>query len=164
MTYQWDRSGLSPKGASVRPNSGIARIGQYWMMAALIVALIGAPSVGFAGEDGSKTGREGGLGAAAAISSLIYGPVKLVYATGGLVIGAFAWAFTAGDSEVAGQVFTRSLRGTYVITPDILTGEEELIFIGRDIEEPARQPEAIASAAPATTETVDDSGYDEMGW
>jgi hypothetical protein len=164
MTIHWDRSGGSPKNGLVRPNSGIGRFGRQMMMAGLVLALVGAPSASFAGEEASKTGREGGLGAAAALSSLIYGPVKLIYATGGLVIGAFAWAFTAGDSEVAGQVFTRSLRGTYVITPDILTGEEELVFIGRDVEEPRRQPEAIASVSPVTTESADESGYDEMGW
>jgi hypothetical protein len=79
-------------------------------------------------------------------------------------VGAFAWAFTAGDSQVAEKVFTRSLRGTYVITPDILTGEQELHFIGRDVEEPIARTEAIASVEPMTTETLDDSGYDEMGW
>ena len=133
-------------------------------MAVLVLALAGAPSASFADGKAKETSREGGLGAAAAISSLVYGPVKLVYATGGLIVGAFAWAFTAGDSQVAEKVFTRSLRGTYVITPDILTGEQELHFIGRDVEEPIARTEAIASVEPMTTEPLDDSGYDEMGW
>ena len=164
MTIQWDRSGESPSKGDLRLKSGAGSLGRHLMMAILMVALVGAPSASFAGERASETGREGGLGAAAALSSLIYAPVKLVYAVGGLVVGGVAWAFTAGDSEVASQVFTRSLRGTYVITPDILTGEEELIFIGRDVAEPVAQTEAVASAAPVSTETTDDSGYDEMGW
>ena len=69
------------------------------MMAILMVALVGAPSASFAGERASETGREGGLGAAAALSSLIYAPVKLVYAVGGLVVGGVAWAFTAGAAK-----------------------------------------------------------------
>jgi hypothetical protein len=135
------------------------------LVALVALALIAAPTTSFAEGRAKETGKEGGLGAAAAVSSLVYGPVKLLYATGGLVIGAFAWAFTAGDSGVAETVFTRSLRGTYVITPGILTGDEELVFIGRDVEQASTQTEAVASASPQTTsEPFDDSGYDEMGW
>lgn len=166
MTIQWNRSGESPKGGS-------PRAGRSLLVALLVVGLVGAPSASLAGENAKETGREGGLGAAAALSSLIYGPIKLVYATGGLVVGAFAWAFTAGDTEVATKVFTRSLRGNYVITPDILTGEQKLVFIGRDVEPGEARTSAVASASAATAaaagsadggETFDDSGYDEMGW
>jgi hypothetical protein len=133
------------------------------LVGVLAVTLLGAPSVGFAGEKAAEVSREGGLGAAAAISSLVYGPVKVLYALGGLVIGSFAWAFTAGDTEVASMVFTRSLRGTYVITPEILVGDERLEFIGRDSHERAERTETVAAAEPPTAVT-DDSGYDEMGW
>jgi len=179
MTIQWNGSGESPKGGGLRAASELrsqpkrkSGIGRRVLVALLVVGLVGAPSAGFAGETGKETGREGGLGAAAALSSLIYGPIKLVYATGGLVVGAFAWAFTAGDTEVASRVFTRSLRGNYVITPDILTGEQELVFIGRDVEPGEARTEAVASASAATAAadaaasagSFDDSGYDEMGW
>ena len=162
MKIQINRSGMRPRTADVRvKQTGMRKL----MTALLVVALLGAPSVGFAGEAAKETGREGGLGAAAALSSLIYGPVKLVYATGGLIVGAFAWAFTAGDTQVAEKVFTRSLRGNYVVTPDHLTGERELVFIGRDVAEaPAGRAEAVASAQTASAEPVDESGYDEMGW
>ncbi|MBJ23009.1 MAG: hypothetical protein GY910_28855 [bacterium] len=156
----------------MRPHSGIpsrggrrgSGFGRRVLTALVLVALVGAPSASFAGDKATETGREGGLGAAAAISSLIYGPVKLIYATGGLVVGAFAWAFTAGDSQVAEKVFTRSLRGTYVITPDILTGERELVFIGRAVEESVETSESIASASPPNSEEIDEGGYDELGW
>jgi len=163
MTNGLNRSGVSPKNGELRPESkGMAHSVLVGLVA---LALIAAPATSFAEGKGKETGKEGGLGAAAAVSSLVYGPVKLLYATGGLVIGAFAWAFTAGDSDVAQTVFTRSLRGTYVITPDILTGDEELVFIGRDVEPAPAQTEAVASASPQTTnESFDDSGYDEMGW
>jgi hypothetical protein len=128
----------------------------------LVVTLLCAPSIGFAGEKAADVSRESGLGAAAAISSLIYGPVKLVYAVGGLVVGSFAWVFTAGDSKVAETVFTRSLRGDYVITPGILVGDEPLEFIGRDVEPYRPKTEAVASAE--IPPVVDESGYDEMGW
>jgi len=182
MTIQWNGSGASPKAGDLRSESGSRSVGgslgRRLLTALVVISLVGAPTLGFAGETASETGRESGLGAAAALSSLVYGPVKLVYATGGLVVGAFAWAFTAGDTEVAEKVFTRSLRGTYVITPDILTGEQELVFIGRDVEMGEASPtEAVASVSPSTTSdptgstygssyntTTDNSGYDEMGW
>ena len=56
----------------------------------LAIAIAVAPSTAFAEDKAAETGKQGGLGAAAALSSLIYGPVKLVYATGGLIVGAFA--------------------------------------------------------------------------
>lgn len=129
----------------------------------LAVTLLGAPSVGFAGEKAAVVSRESGIGAAAALSSLIYGPIKLVYATGGLIVGSLSWLFTAGDNEVAEKVFTRSLRGTYVITPGILLGEEPLEFIGRNVEPFRPKTEAVASAE-VTPPEIDDSSYDEMGW
>jgi hypothetical protein len=149
---------VNGKGRRLRDGRSIRGL----LVGVLAVTLLCAPSIGFAGEKAADVSRESGLGAAAAISSLIYGPVKLVYATGGLIVGSFAWAFTAGDSEVAETVFTRSLRGDYVITPSILVGDQPLVFIGRDVEPYRPKTEAVASAEiPAP---VDESGYDEMGW
>ena len=166
MTFEIDRSGDGPRAGVVRPKSdGVGKsVGQRLMTALVVVALLGAPTAGFAAGAAEETGREGGLGAAAALSTLVYGPVKLLYATGGLIVGGFAWAFTAGDTQVAEKVLTRSVRGTYVITPDHLTGEQELVFIGRDLDAPAIRTEAVASAKTAQSEPIDTSGYDEMGW
>jgi hypothetical protein len=102
-------------------------------VAALVCAavMLAAPSA-FAKDDAADMGREGGLGVTSAVATLIYGPLKVVYALGGVVVGGFAWAFTGGDTEVASTVFTRSIRGTYVITPEILLGEKPLQFIGRE--------------------------------
>lgn len=176
MTFEIDRSGDRPSSGSVRPKRA-HDVKRRLMTALVVVSLLGAPSAGFAASTAGETGREGGLGAAAALTTLIYGPVKLIYATGGLIISGFAWAFTGGDSEVAERVLTRSLRGTYVLTPEHLTGEREVVFIGRTVEEPSGQAEAVASATTASASTasttttstalaepVDESGYDEMGW
>lgn len=166
MATMTKRPGGCPETGELRAKSSNA-LARRISAALLVLALAGAPSAAWAGDAAKETGREGGLGAAAALSTLVYGPVKLLYATGGLVVGSFAWAFTAGDTQVAEKVFTRSLRGTYVITPDHLTGERELVFIGRDVgESDAVRPEAVASAATAQNEieVIDESGYDEMGW
>ncbi len=74
---------------------------------------------------------EAGTGAAAAISSLVYGPVKIVYAVLGLVFGGFAWGLSGGDTEVMTAVVSPAVRGDYVVTPSHIRGEERLQFIGR---------------------------------
>ena len=72
-------------------------------------------------------------------------------------------AFTAGDTEVAKKVFTRSLRGDYVITPAILQGKESLEFIGRDLDDTPAPAASVASAAPAYEDTTT-ADYDDLGW
>jgi hypothetical protein len=78
-----------------------------------------------------------GYGALSAVSSLVYAPLKVVYATGGMLVGGIAWVFSGGDSDVANAVITPAVRGDYVVTPAALRGEQPLEFIGR---EPQSQP------------------------
>ena len=136
----------------------------------LTACLLASPSVVLAGDHTKEVSQESGLGIAAALSSLIYSPVKVVYAVGGLVIGSLAWVFTAGDTTVADKVYVRSLRGTYVITPEILKGEEPLVFIGRDPSVMPVEPKAVATGpvAGATSDTSDEGysadAYGDSGW
>lgn len=139
-------------GATVR-----TRAARFFLTALLVVSMASVPSLAFANNTAGEVSKESGLGAAAAVSSLIYGPAKILYATGGLIVGAFAWAFTAGDSEVAKKVFTRSLRGNYVVTPQHLLGEERLEFIGRDLETPTTSASAVASADAQSYEPYEDA-------
>jgi hypothetical protein len=106
---------------------------------AFAIAIVLAPTVGRAQED-SAGFESAGLGAASAFSTLVYGPVKVVTALTGLIIGPFAWALTAGDSDVMWRVIDTTVRGDYVVTPAHLRGEQPLEFFGR---EPA--PAAYAS-------------------
>jgi len=89
---------------------------------------------GLAGAEprGESTGAAAGWGALSALTSLLYAPVKIVYAVGGLVVSGFAWVFSAGDNDVAKTVATPAVRGDYVVTPEHLRGERPLEFIGRD--------------------------------
>ncbi len=101
-----------------------------WVCSLSILAIGLAPAAAFA--DSKGIAKEAGIGAGSAVTTLVYAPLKLVYALGGLVIGGFAWAFSGGDSEVASSVLTPSLRGTYVLSPEHLSGEREIEFFGRD--------------------------------
>lgn len=169
------RPGSRPGDESARPHSGLAgsfglRSGIRRTLAlGLAVALLAAPSVSLAGDHTKEVSKESGMGAAAALTSLVYSPVKLVYAVGGLVIGSLAWVFTAGDTNVADKVYVRSLRGTYVITPEILRGEEPLVFIGRDPSVmPVEQPKAVATGPASDPVGAGDAytadAYGESGW
>jgi hypothetical protein len=116
----------STKGASM------ARIGRRYAGAMLLTASIAlAPMSALAESDGQDMAKDAGIGAGTAIASLIYAPIKLTYALGGLVVGGLAWAFSGGDSEVASIVLTPSVRGDYVVSRSQLVGKQEIEFFGR---------------------------------
>jgi hypothetical protein len=91
-----------------------------------------SPGLARAQEATESTAENAGLGAAAALSTLLYGPVKLVYAFGGLIVGGFAWALSGGDSDVMWRVMNPAVRGDYVVTPAHLRGERPLEFFGHE--------------------------------
>src|SRR5262245_35792671 len=99
---------------------------------ALVIAIGLVPATGRAQESAGWEGA--GLGAASALSTLVYGPVKIATAVTGLVIGPFAWALSAGDSDVMWKVIDTTVRGDYVVTPAHLRGEQTLEFFGRGPE------------------------------
>ena len=107
-----------------------------WGRALLALALgcallLAAAPAGAGSGDDESLGRQSGMGMAAAATTLLYTPLKLVYAITGSVIGGLAWVFSAGDNDVAGPIFSAALRGDYVITPDHLTGHRHIEFFGR---------------------------------
>ena len=99
-------------------------------------------------EDTENTGTQYGLGIASFFVSIPYGAVKFVYATFGGIIGGFTYALTAGNEKAAKSVWDTSMRGTYVITPKHLKGEESVRFFGVP---PIRDE---AAAAPGMPEPV----------
>jgi hypothetical protein len=105
----------------------IKRLKAAWLAGVLAVAIV--PGAALADNSMSS---EGGLGALSALSSLVYVPVKLVYATCGLLFGGIAWGLSGGDSEVMHAVVTPSVRGDWVVTPSHLRMERQLEFFGSD--------------------------------
>lgn len=104
-------------------------------------------------EDAESTPTQYGLGVASVFTSLPYSIGKFVFATMGGIFGGFTYLFSAGNQKAANAVWDTSMRGTYVLTPRHLKGEESVRFFGvppiRD-EAPAStgMPEP-APAAPA---------------
>ena len=71
-----------------------------------------------------------GLQIAGGALSLLYSPVKILYAGIGGVVGGFAYILSAGDEEVADSIWVASFDGTYFLTPAHLKGEETVYFKG----------------------------------
>ncbi|WP_447969010.1 hypothetical protein [Nitrospira sp. M1] len=106
----------------------------YWarvfiLCTSLCMLLPGAsPSVAMA--DTGEKASEVGLGLASFVTTLPYGAVKIAYAGLGAIIGGFTYLLTAGDFDSANVIWEKSLLGHYVITPDHLTGNTPVKFVG----------------------------------
>lgn len=107
-----------------------------WVVLGLVLALALGPAYpALASDPGTNpqnetTSNQLGMGLASFFGTLIYSPIKIGYAVLGGVTGGMGWALTGGDTEVATRVFRPSMRGTYVLTPDHLTGAEPIHFVG----------------------------------
>jgi len=91
----------------------------------LSVWLVVAPASAWAGYL-----SEAGLGTASMFSTLIYGPIKLTYAILGGTIGGLSYLLSVGNMDVASRIWAPSLGGHYVITPEMLKGEQSIRFFG----------------------------------
>ncbi|MBI3806256.1 MAG: hypothetical protein HY281_01895 [Nitrospirae bacterium] len=102
-----------------------------------------ASSVSTEGGDTSSAGMQVAAGA----STLLYFPLKAVFAISGGIVGGLAYAFSGGNEQVAKSIWTTSLYGTYIITPDHLQGNRPIRFLGvadsNDASAPAPAPEPI---------------------
>lgn len=124
------------------------RRARRFTVALLLCLLLALPAASTSASAGEMS-KQAGLGVGSALTSLVYAPVKMVYALGGLVVGGLAWAFSGGDNQVAKVVLTPSVLGDYVVTPKQLVGDEPLEFFGRDPDYQAGELEVAAAPAPA---------------
>ena len=91
-----------------------------------------------------STAQEGGWGVVAGLGTLLYSPVKVVYAGCGLLFGGIAWGLSGGDHDVFDAVVTPAVRGDYVLQPAHIRGQKPLEFFGRD---PHYDPQPMDVAA-----------------
>lgn len=127
----------------------------------LVVALCTMPSVPSAWSEEplppASSDTEGGsassagMGAAAGLSTLLYLPLKAAFAVGGGVVGGLAYAFSGGNENAAKSIWTTSMYGTYIITPDHLRGDRPIRFLG--VAEPDTAT-ATAPLEPAPMESI----------
>ena len=71
-----------------------------------------------------------GVQAGAFLASILYFPMKTAYAVVGAVVGGLSYGFSGGNIQTAASIWVPSLYGTYLITPEHLTGQRPIRFIG----------------------------------
>jgi len=105
-----------------------------------------APPPSSEGTEGG-TASSAGMQAAAGVSTLLYLPLKAVFAIGGGIVGGLAYLFSGGSEQAAKSIWNTTLYGTYIITPDHLQGNRPIRFLGvvdsNDAPPPATAPEPI---------------------
>ncbi|HEX8751600.1 MAG TPA: hypothetical protein VF732_10835 [Nitrospira sp.] len=91
-----------------------------------------APTAPAPSSDSAEGGNasSAGMGAAAGLSTILYLPLKAAFAIGGGVVGGLAYAFSGGNENAAKSIWTTSMYGTYIITPDHLRGDKPIRFLG----------------------------------
>ncbi|WP_447969818.1 hypothetical protein [Nitrospira sp. M1] len=83
-------------------------------------------------EQSSQSGSDDSVGAqiASGALSILYTPVKLVYAGLGGIFGGLAYVLTGGDEATAHTIWTASVDGDYFLTPSHLSGDSSVEFMG----------------------------------
>ena len=98
-----------------------------------------------------------GYGAGALLCNVLYIPAKLVYAILGGIVGGGTYLITAGNQQAANTVWRSSLGGDYVVTPQMLAGQQPINFSG-PTDTPPDVPAPVTSTSSSTTTTTASSG------
>lgn len=90
-------------------------------------------SANSSGVDSGDRESSLGLQVASGALSILYTPMKVIYAGLGGIIGGLAYVVTAGNGRVAQNIWDVSLAGDYWVTPAHLEGNKPLHFQGQSI-------------------------------
>src|SRR5271166_783592 len=108
--------------------------------------------------DNSVNWPGAGYGAGALLCNVLYIPAKLVYAILGGIVGGGTYLVTAGNSQAANTVWRSAFGGDYVVTPQMLAGQQPINFSGPTDTPPNVPPPATSSSMSTTTTTTASSG------
>ena len=79
-------------------------------------------------QQGTASGA--GMGAASAAATILYFPFKAAFAVGGGIVGGLAYVFSGFSEPTAKSIWVPSVYGTYLITPEHLSGDRPVRFLG----------------------------------
>src|SRR6185295_18233544 len=146
-------------GESVNPYSYVPRrpretssfklVAAFLLLALSIVTMVPAAwsQENSTGNTEGGTASSAGMQAAAAVSTILYFPLKAAFAIGGGIVGGLAYVFSGGNEQAAKSIWNTSLLGDYYISPDQLEGNRPIRFLGvaesNDAPASASAPEAI---------------------
>jgi hypothetical protein len=102
--------------------------------------------------EGGINGPGVGYGVGALLVNLLYVPAKMVYVILGGIVGGGTYLVTAGNTQAADTVWRSAWGGDYVVTPQMLAGQQPLNFSGPTETPP--EPLAPSSSTSSNTGTV----------
>jgi len=102
-------------------------------------------------QDNSVNWPGAGYGAGALLCNVLYIPAKLVYALLGGIVGGGTYLITAGNQQAANTVWRSALGGDYVVTPQMLAGQQPINFSGPTDTPPAAPSTSSSSSMTTTT-------------
>jgi hypothetical protein len=114
----------------------IARGGAASLLLALV--LCAAPNVALAAGGDSGPFSKFFFGISAAVCTLVYTPLKIVYAVTSMPMGGLVYTFSVGNTEMSERVLRSGTQGSWVITPDHLRGNRSVTFVGAAEEGPGK--------------------------
>jgi hypothetical protein len=92
-----------------------------------------------------------GVGAGTLGANVFYIPAKLVYGILGGIGGGAGYVLTGGNTQVSDTIWRSSLGGDYVVTPDMIKGDQPVHFSGPTETAPSPGNPAlppVSSASP----------------
>lgn len=109
--------------------------------------LVTAPAWSQSSSTDTQQGTASGAGmqAASAVSTILYFPLKAAFSICGGIVGGLAYVFSGGSEQTAKNIWIPSMYGTYIITPEHLSGDRAVRFLGvaADSEGPTGASEPV---------------------
>lgn len=87
------------------------------------------PTSSSAQQDGDPV-KDGAVGLTAGLCTLVYTPVKIVYAAVGLPLAGVVFVLSGFNGDASGRLATAAIGGDYVVTPDHIMRRKTLRLIG----------------------------------
>jgi hypothetical protein len=95
-----------------------------------------------------------GVGAGTLGANVLYIPAKLVYGILGGIGGGAGYLLTGGNTQVSDTIWRSSLGGDYVVTPDMIKGDQPVHFSGPT----ETAPSPVNPALPPVSSASPDNG------
>lgn len=99
------------------------------LVGVVLSAMLAVPAVPARATEPSP---EAGYALLTGVSNLGYFPLKVLMAGGGLLIGTVASVLAGGNERVAYAIWVPTASGSYFLTPENLSGQTPVDFIGKD--------------------------------
>ena len=127
------------------------------MLLVTILSVLLVPTGSARAEDAAPAGQssdEMGIKVAAWAVTVPYIIAKGAFAAGGAVVGTLGYLFSGLSYNTANAVWAPSIKGTYIIRPEHLRGDEAVRFVG-DGHEPQHESTPVSDQAPSPSVTPD---------